>query len=125
MTPNFVRALAVLAEALIDGRRVLVVADSSLGLHTTLAELGARLVHVYDPDAERAMAQPPPTERGHVLRGLPEGDFEVRDGAFDLAFVPDLTITPDPAALLARLRRVVGNEGASASASATSGLRTT
>ena len=112
MTPNFVRALAVLAEALIEGRRVLVVADSSLGLHTTLAELGARLVHVYDPDAERAMTQPPPTERGHVLRGLPEGDFEVRDGAFDLAFVPDLTITPDPAALLARLRRVVGNEGA-------------
>lgn len=112
MTSDFSRALAVLAEALVSGRRVLVVGDSSLGLHDVLAELGARMVHVYDPDASRAMAQPAPDARGTVLRGMPEGDFEVRDGAFDLAIVPDVATMDDAPALLARLRRVVGSEGA-------------
>ena len=109
---SLARSLAVLAEALVEGRRVLVVGDASLGLHELLAELGARIVHVYDPDAERALAQPAPTARGTVLRGMPEGDFDVRDGAFDLAIVPDLSAIDDGAALLARLRRVVGPEGA-------------
>jgi len=106
------RALAVLAEALVSGKRVVVVGDSSLALHDLLSELGARTVHVFDPDGARALAQPPPTQRGTVLRALPEGDFEVRDGAFDLAIVPDLALVREAAALLARLRRVVGGEGA-------------
>ena len=110
--PRLSRALVAFAEALVEGRRVLVVGDSSLALHELLSELGARMVHVFDPDAARALAQPPPTARGTVLRGLPEGDFDVRDGAFDLALVPDLSVIEDPAALLARLRRVVGPEGA-------------
>lgn len=109
---HLARALTVLAEALVSERRVLVVGDSSLGLHDLINDLGARMVHVYDPDAARALSQAPPTVRGTVLRGLPEGDFDVRDGAFDLAIVPDLAAVPDGAALLARLRRVVGEAGA-------------
>jgi SAM-dependent methyltransferase len=109
---DLARAICVLAESLVSGKRVVVVGDSSLALHALLGEMGARLVHVYDPDAHRAMAQPPPEARGTVLRGLPDGDFDVRDGAFDLAIVPDLTIAHDAAALLARLRRVVGADGA-------------
>ncbi len=112
MASDFSRALVVLAEALVSEKRVVVVGDSSDGLHELLSELGARMVHVFDPDGERALAQPPPSERGTVLRGLPHGDFEVRDGAFDLAIVPEVTAIPDAAALLARLRRVVGTEGA-------------
>lgn len=109
---DFARALVVLAEALVSEKRVLVVGDASLGMHELLSELGARVVHVFDPDGARALAQEPPSARGTVLRGLPDGDFEVRDGAFDLAIVPDLSAVPDAAALLARLRRVVGIEGA-------------
>ncbi len=112
MTSDLARALVVLAEALVTGKRVLVIGDSSLALHELLTEMGARLVHVYDPDESRALAQTPPHARGTVLRGMPEGDFDVRDGAFDLAIVPDLAAMSDAAALLARLRRVVGAEGA-------------
>ncbi len=90
----------------------MVVGDSSLALHELLAERGARIVHVFDPDAARAMNQTPPETRGVVFRGMPDGDFDVRDGAFDLAIVPDLASVRDPAALLARLRRVVGADGA-------------
>jgi hypothetical protein len=106
------RALVVAAESLIGGKRVVIIGDSSLNLHELVGDLGARVVHVFDPDASRPMAQPAPTHRATVLRALPAGDFDVRDGAYDLAIVPDLTVVDDAAALLARLRRIVGSEGA-------------
>jgi hypothetical protein len=99
------RALTVLAEALVAERRVIVVGDSSLGLQELAADLGARIVHVYDPKIDAPV-------KGARIFPLPDGDFDVRDGAFDLAIVPDLTEVPDAAAVLARLRRVVGEEGA-------------
>jgi hypothetical protein len=102
---NLARALTVLAEALVSERRVAVVGDSSLGLQELCADLGARMVHVYDPKRDASA-------KGARVFPLPEGDFDVRDGAFDLAIVPDLTEVPDAAALLARLRRVVGADGA-------------
>lgn len=108
-TSALARALTVLAEALVAERRIVVVGDSSLGLHELAADLGARMVHVYDPKID-APAQN--RERGARIFPLPEGDFDVRDGAFDLAIVPDLTAVPDAAGVLARLRRVVGEEGA-------------
>jgi hypothetical protein len=46
------------------------------------------------------------------VRALPSGDFDVRDGAFDLAIIPDLAAVSDPASLLARVRRLVGSDGA-------------
>ncbi len=99
------RALTVLAEALVAERRIIVVGDSSLGLQELAADLGARMVHVYDPKIDAPV-------KGARVFPLPDGDFDVRDGAFDLAIVPDLTEVPDAAAVLARLRRVVGEEGA-------------
>ena len=107
-------ALCAYAEPLARGGRLLVVADASHDLAARLTELGARSVHTYDADAGRA-ADVAAASRGAVVRPLPAfdrgEDFEVRDGAYDLAFVPDLGQVPDPAALLARLRRVLGAQG--------------
>lgn len=107
-------AICVYAEPLADGRRVIVVGDASLDFGGRLADSGARMVHVYDPNAERARkhAHSSGSGRGVTVRALPQGDLDVRDGAFDLAIVPDLSAVEDPAALLSRLRKVVGGEGA-------------
>ena len=108
-----VHALCVYAEPLAARRRVVVVGDASLGLDERLVELGARTVHVYDPDAERAREHAAAaSSRVVTVRELPAGEFDVRDGAFDLAIVPDLGMIEDRAALLSRLRRLVGNDGA-------------
>lgn len=104
------RALSVYAEPLVAGRRVMVVGDASSGIAALLIELGARLVHVYETDAARASAAEP--TRGVTVHLLPERDFDVRDGAFDVAIVPDLSIVPEREALLARLRRILGQDGA-------------
>ena len=105
-------ALGIYAEPLAHGRRVIVVGDSSDGLGARMLELGARTVHVFDPVADRATRSTSSAARGVSIRALPAGDFDVRDGAFDLALVPDLGEIADPAALLARLRRLVGSDGA-------------
>ncbi len=105
-------ALCVYAEPLSARRRVVVVGDASLGLDARLLALGARAVHVYDPDPARARAHAPEAARGVVVRELPAGEFDVREGAFDLAIVPDLAIVEDRAGLLVRVRRLVGPEGA-------------
>src|SRR5206468_6834067 len=70
---------------------------------------GARVVHVFDVDAARAKRAA--ATRGVTIAPLPAHDFDVRDGAFDLALVPDLSVLADPPASLARLRRVLGAEG--------------
>ena len=105
-------ALCVYAESLAERRRVVVVGDSSLGLDARLVALGARTVHVYDPDAGRARANAPTAARGAVVRELPAGEFDVREGAFDLAIVPDLAAIEDRAGLLVRVRKLVGPDGA-------------
>jgi len=46
-----------------------------------------------------------------VVRALPSGDFDVRDGAFDVAIVPDLGVVREPEALLARIRRLLKSGG--------------
>lgn len=105
-------ALLAFAEPLLDGRRVLVVGDSSDALAERLVDMGARVVHVYDPSPDRALAAAPTTSIRNVsVRTLPDGDFEVRDGAFDVAIVPDLALVPEPEALVVRLRRVLGDAG--------------
>jgi chromosome segregation ATPase len=109
---NVAHALCVYAEPLAARRRVVVVGDSSLGLDARLVALGARAVHVYDPDPLRARENAPSAARGVVVRELPPGEFDVREGAFDLAIVPDLATIEDRAGLLVRVRRLVGPEGA-------------
>jgi hypothetical protein len=46
-----------------------------------------------------------------VVEELPAGEFDVRDGAFDVAIVPDLLVAQAPAEFLARLRRVLSKGG--------------
>src|SRR5687768_108290 len=104
-------ALLVYAEPFATDARVVVLgASGRAGVAERLLGLGARSVHVYDPDAERA-AISASSARGISVRVLGT-DFDVRDGAFDLAIVPDLGLLPDPAQALARLRRAVDTSGA-------------
>jgi SAM-dependent methyltransferase len=117
MDPNARRvhpqqALAVYVEPLVVGRRVVVLGDASQGLGSRIAELGAHSVLVWDPDPERARREAERAPRGVVVRALPEEDLDARTGAFDLAVITDLELFDDPAYLLARVRRLVGDEGA-------------
>jgi hypothetical protein len=120
------QVLAVYAEALIRGRRVVLFGDARTGLAEALAERGARLVHVYDPSAARAAealalsARPAPRSLGTApavaFAALSE-DLGVRDGAFDVAIVPDLSLFDSPDALLRRARRALSSNGVAVIAS--------
>jgi len=105
-----VAALSVYVEPLVADARIAVVGDGELGLHARLLELGARTVHLYDPDPERVARTADEVPRGVSVRMLRD-DFDVRDGAFDLVVIPDLGILPDPSGAIVRLRRVVDARG--------------
>jgi hypothetical protein len=111
------QALAAYVEPLAVGRRVAVFGDASLGLGARIAALGARSVHVWDPDTERVRREGERAPRGVVVSALslrPLGD-DGRDGltsAFDLVVIPDLELFDDAEALLVRARHLVGEEGA-------------
>jgi len=85
------QALAVYAEPLAAGRRVVVFADPATGLPERLEDLGANTVVLLTP--------------GDDLE-------ELRAARFDLAIIPDLALFDDPAALLVCVRRVLGDTGA-------------
>lgn len=106
-----VAALSVYVEPLVEDARVAVLGDVELGLHTQLLEMGARSVHLYDPDPDRVARSADDVPRGVSVRMLRD-DFDVRDGAFDLVVIPDVGILPDPATAVVRLRRVVDARGA-------------
>jgi hypothetical protein len=85
------QALAIYAEPLAAGRRVLVFADPTTGLLERLQDLGAETVVLLTAD----------------------DDLDDLVGArFDLAIVTDLAAFADPAALLASLRVLLGESGA-------------
>ncbi|HEX4447809.1 MAG TPA: hypothetical protein VH044_13770 [Polyangiaceae bacterium] len=102
-------ALAVYAESIVGGARVAVFGDSSIGLGTKLAELGARSVHVWDPDGDRAADEANHVTRDVVVRPYVENEPDHRP--IDLAIVADLGIFRDPGAIVRRVRRMVGEEG--------------
>src|SRR5260221_10564621 len=106
-------ALTVYAEELVAGARAAIFGNAALGLAEELAERGARLVHVYDTDATRvAEATAKRQDRTIFYAPLPEsGDVGVRDGAFDLVIVPDLSLADDAGTLLALVRRVLSPAG--------------
>jgi predicted nucleic acid-binding Zn-ribbon protein len=106
--------LGAYLEGLARGRRVAVLGDATLGLAEQLASRGARLVHAYDPDATRtseAIARGAAERSRHVSHAVLAGDLGVRDGAFDLVVIPDLSIFADRAELLRRARRHAGTNG--------------
>lgn len=102
--------LCAYLEPLVSNARVVVLGDAGTDTSARLVEAGARLVRVFDPDPERAR-KASSAGRVVVVEALPAGDLDARAGAFDVALVPDLSALPDPAAWLARLRRVLGAEG--------------
>jgi len=104
-------ALTVHVEPLAADARIAVVGDASLGIAERLLELGARSVHVYDPDPARVARFADAAPRGTSVRTL-RSDFDVRDGAFDLVVVPDVGALPDPSAIIVRLRRILDARGA-------------
>ena len=115
LQPGTVRpsvALVAYAEPVLDGRRVVVFGDSSSGLAEQLLERGARLVHVYDPDVSRvAEAATRNASRSVSIAPLSETGFAVRDGAFDVGLVEDLTLTGPAHSVLKRLRRALSPRG--------------
>ncbi len=107
------QALAAYVEPLAVGRRVAVFGDASAALGAQLAELGARSVFVWDPDADRARREADLAPHGVIVRPLFSGaDAGPQRGAFDLAIVADLTLFDDVDTVLARVRRLVGDDGA-------------
>lgn len=105
-----VAALCVYVEPLAAGARVAVLGDASSGVAEAMLDLGARSVHVFDPDARRAAGVASRAPRGMSVRAL-GSDLDLRDAAFDLAVVPDLAELPEPAQSVGRLRRVLDERG--------------
>ena len=101
--------LAVYAESLVAGARVAVFGDASIGLAARLSEQGAHAVHVWDPDSTRARAEAEHAVRGVSVRAYSSQDSEIRP--VDMAIVADLGLFSDPATLIARVRRMVGEDG--------------
>ncbi|MDI1479919.1 hypothetical protein [Polyangium sp. y55x31] len=112
--------LGAYLERLVRARRVAVLGNATLELAERLVERGARLVHAYDPDAARAaeaFARTAQDRDRHVMHAVLEGDLGVRDGAFDVVVVPDLSLFADPSDVLRRARKLVGSAGVAVIAS--------
>lgn len=100
------------AESLVDGRRVAVFGDASVALPEELVERGARVVNVYDPAAPRAAEAAAKNRSSQVsVLSLEGADIAVRDGAFDVAIVPDLSLFDAPDKLVRRIRRALTPRG--------------
>jgi chromosome segregation ATPase len=123
MTPEISRraglhpsiVLSAYIEALVRGRRVAILGDAMIGLADELVRRGARLVHAYDPDTARtseALARATPGRPHQVSFGVLADDLGVRDGAFDLVLVPDVSLFPEAADVIRRARRLVAPAGA-------------
>jgi len=85
--------LGAYAQALVAGKRVAVLGDSSTGLGTQLAEASGRRVHVYDPDPRRTAAslgRVRDVSSSAVSYAVLDQEAELRREAFDVVVVPDL-----------------------------------
>jgi SAM-dependent methyltransferase len=105
------QALAIYAEEHIQRGVIAVLGDASAGIGELALRLGARAVHVWDPDVDRALAA-----AGSAVLGLsvwplvrPREDLTRRD--FDVVIVSELGLFRDPAAVLSEVRRMVGQDG--------------
>jgi SAM-dependent methyltransferase len=104
--------LSAFAETIIRGRRVAVLGDATTSLPSRLIERGARVVHVFDPDAGRvAVAAAASREPTQPVATLWAEDLGVRDGAFDVVVVPDLSLFEDGEEVVRRVRRLVSQNG--------------
>ncbi len=111
MATSLVDALLVYAEPLAANAHAVVIGDSEGPVAARLIELGARSVYVFDPDPARAASVARDVPRGVLVRPFVD-DLDVRDGAFDLAVIPDLADLNDPRRAIERLRSAVASNGA-------------
>ncbi len=114
MDPKLLRvhpqqALAVYAESLAAGGTVALFGDASLGLGARLVDLGARDVHVWDPDPRRARIEAEHARDGVTVRAYDTPGSRPR--SVDLVIVPDLGLFEDAPGLVSRARELVGEEG--------------
>lgn len=107
---SLVDALLVYVESLASGAHVGVFGNAESVVARRLLDLGARNVHVFDPDPARAADAARTAPRGVAIRPL-AAESDVRDGSFDVAIVPDLSDLSDPRSTIARIRRVVASRG--------------
>jgi hypothetical protein len=108
---SLVDALLVYAEPLASGARAIIVGNAESSIADRLLDLGVRGVHVFDPDPTRAANAARSAPRGVTVRAL-ASELDVRDGAFDLALVPDVAELDAPRSTIARLRRALAPSGA-------------
>src|SRR5580658_2245 len=113
------QALAVVVEPLAAGRRVAVFGDATAGLDAILLDQGARVVSLFDPDTARARAASERAPMGATVH--PYIDEDLRPA--DVAIVTDLGIFADPADVVARARRIVGEYGVAVFAAANAEAR--
>lgn len=115
MTQELMRpcaALAAYSEPLVDGRRVLVLCDSTSEVPELLLDRGARLVQVCDADQTRlSEAATRNASRNITFTPLPDKTLPVRDGAFDVAIVENLAALASPRDIVAKLRRALSAQG--------------
>jgi hypothetical protein len=107
---SVIAALSVYVEPLVADARVAIFGDFDLGFHERVVDLGARSVHLYDPDATRVARVARELPRGVLVRSLREA-FEVRDAAFDLIVVPDIGALPKASTLVPALARILDARG--------------
>ena len=123
LSPSIV--LAAYAEQLFDGRRVVVFGDSTSAVAEELTLRGARTVHVFDPEPSRAAVSAGQNRSKQIsVAPLDEADLAVRDGAFDVAFIEDLSSFGQPETLLRRVRRALSSRGTAIVASPNPEART-
>jgi SAM-dependent methyltransferase len=110
-------AIGAFAEPLVRGRRVAVFGDATSPVASVLFERGARLVHVYDPDAGRVAEASARLASGATDRATRpvvlhfDSETGVREGAFDVVIVTDLSEWADPTDVVRRAKRVLGPSG--------------
>lgn len=103
--------LSAFVESLVAGRRVAVFGEITGGLPELLAERGARLVCGYDADRS-AVAEALARGGAHrVSYAVLEADLDVRDGAFDVVVIPDLSCAEAPGELVRLARRLLARGG--------------
>ena len=111
MVPSVV--VSAFAQPLIEGRRVLIFGSATGCLWDKALERGARLVHVCDPDPER-LAEAAARNSSQLVSFAPltsQASLAVRDGAFDIGIIENLSVMNDVASLMRRLRQALSPRG--------------
>ncbi len=111
MVPSVV--VSAFAQPLIEGRRILIFGSATGCLWEKALERGARLVHVCDPEPER-LAEAAARNSSQLVSFAPltsQASLAVRDGAFDIGIIENLSVMSDLSSLMRRLRRALSPRG--------------